>query len=130
MVELERTVIPKLLQHLQFWKRYVDGTICFVRNVYQEFALSRPNSSHNSIQFAYQIKKENEIYFPGILITLSEQKIETRVYRKSTNTDIYIHRNLYSTALSCGSLSKKISKKSTFTIMIRIFITFANKIFL
>ena len=32
MVELERAVVPKLSQHLQFWKHYVDGTICFVRN--------------------------------------------------------------------------------------------------
>ena len=27
MVELERAVIPKLSQHLQYWKRYVDDTI-------------------------------------------------------------------------------------------------------
>ena len=32
MVELERTFIPKLSQYLQFWKRYVDDTICFVSN--------------------------------------------------------------------------------------------------
>ena len=32
MVELERAAIPKLSQRLQFWKRYVDDTICFVRN--------------------------------------------------------------------------------------------------
>ena len=50
MVELERAVIPKLSQHLQFWKRYVDDTIYFVRNGYQEFVLSRLNSFHNSIQ--------------------------------------------------------------------------------
>ena len=88
MVELERAVIPKLSQHLQFWKRYVDDTICFFRNGYQEFVLSRLNSSHNSIQFTYQIEKENEISFNGILIIRSGQKIETRVYRKyrkSTN---------------------------------------------
>ena len=35
MVELERAVIPKLSQHLQFWKRYVDDVICVVRNGYQ-----------------------------------------------------------------------------------------------
>ena len=37
MVELERGVIQKLSQHLQFWKHYADDTICFVRNGYQEF---------------------------------------------------------------------------------------------
>ena len=59
MVELERAVIPKLSQHLQFWKRYVDDTICFVYNGYQGFVLSRLNSFHNSIQFTYEIEKGN-----------------------------------------------------------------------
>ena len=29
MVELKRAFITKLSQHLQFWKHYVDDTICF-----------------------------------------------------------------------------------------------------
>ena len=91
MVELERAVVPKLSQHIQFWKCYADGTICFVSNGYQEFVLSCLNSFHNSIQFTYEIEKENEISFLDILIIRSGQKIETRVYKKSTNTDIYIH---------------------------------------
>ena len=37
MVELERAVIPKLSEQFQFWKRYVDDTICFVCNGYQEY---------------------------------------------------------------------------------------------
>ena len=103
MVELERAVIPKLSQHLQFWEHYVDDTICFVRNVYQEFVMSCLNSFHNSIQFTYEIEKENEICFLGMFHTFmirSGQKIEIRVYRKSTNTDIYIHCNSYSYAPS------------------------------
>ena len=95
MVELERAVIPKLSQHLQFWKRYEDDTICFVRNGYQEFVLSYLNSFHNPIQFTYETEKENEISFLDTLIIRSGRKIEARVYRKSTNTDIYIHWNSY-----------------------------------
>ena len=91
IVELEKAVIPKLSQHLQFWKRYVDDTICFVGNGYQKFVLSCLNSFHNSTQFTHEIEKENEISFLYILIIRSGQKIETRVYRKSTNTDICIH---------------------------------------
>ena len=95
MVELERTVIPKLSQHLQFWKCYVDDTICFFRNGYQEFVLSRRNSFHNSIKFTYETEKENEMSFLDILIIRSGQKIEIRIYKKSTNTDTYIHWNSY-----------------------------------
>ena len=71
MVELERAVIPKLSQHLNFWKRYVDNTICFIRNGHQELVLSRPNNFHNSIQFTYEIEKENDISFLDILIIRS-----------------------------------------------------------
>ena len=37
---------------------------------------------------------------------------------------------LLSTALRCRSFSKKTSKKSTYAVMVRIIITFANQIFL
>ena len=37
------------------------------------------------------MEKENKISFLDILIIRIGQKIETLVYRKSTNTDIYIH---------------------------------------
>ena len=110
MVELERAVIPKLSQQHQFWKRYDDDTICFVRNGYQEFVLSCLNSFNNSIQFTYETEKENEISFLDILIIRSGQKIETRVYRKSTNTDIYINWN------SCAPPSWKRSTLKTLII--------------
>ena len=60
--------------------------------------LSCLNSFHNSIQFTYKIEEENEISFLNILIVSSGQKIETHVYRKSTNTDIGIHWNSYATS--------------------------------
>ena len=95
------------MQHLQFWTRYVDDTICFVCNGYQEFALSCLNSFHNSIQFIYEVEKENEISFLDILIICSGHKIETCVYKKSTNTDIYIHWD------SCATSSWKLSTLKT-----------------
>ena len=42
-----------------------------------------------------ELKKGNEISFLDILIIHNGQKIETCVYRKSTNTDVYIHWNSY-----------------------------------
>ena len=60
----------------------------FVRNGCQEFVLSRLNIFHNSIQFSYEIEEENEISFLDILIIRSGKKIQTRMYSKSTSTDI------------------------------------------
>ena len=61
----------------------------------QEHVLSCFNSFHNSIRFTYKVKKQNYISFLDVLIRHSRQKIETGGYRKSTNTDIYIHWNSY-----------------------------------
>ena len=48
-----------------------------------------------------------------------------------TNTNIkQIAINSYSTALKCGSFSKKTSKESTCAVMIRIIVSFAHQIFL
>ena len=113
MVELERVIIPKLSQHLQFWKHYVDDTICFVRDGCQEFVLSCLNSFHNSIQFTYEIERENKISLLDMLIIRSGQKIETRVYRKSANTDIYIHWNSSATSTWKYSTLKTLTMRAS-----------------
>ena len=61
----------------------------------QEHVFSCLNSFHNSIRFTYKVKKQNQISFLDILIRHRRQKTETGGYRKSTNTDIYIHWNSY-----------------------------------
>ena len=58
MVELERAIILKLSQHLQFWKRYVNDNSCFVCNWYQEYVLSCLNKFFDSVKFTYEIEKE------------------------------------------------------------------------
>ena len=78
----------------------------------KNFVLSCLNSFHNSIQFTYEIEKENEISFLDIFIKRSGQK--TRVYKKSTNTDIYIHWNSYaSSSWKCSTLKTLIMRTYT-----------------
>ena len=87
---------------------------CFVCNGYQEFVLSCLNNFYNSIQSTYEIEKENEISFLDILIICSGQKIETCVYRKSTNTDIYIYWNSYApSSLKRSTLKTQIMRAYT-----------------
>ena len=68
--------------------RYVDDTICFVCNGYQEFALSCLNSYHNSIQFIYEVEKENEISFLDILIICSGHRLR-HVFIKNLQIQTY-----------------------------------------
>ena len=56
MVELERNLIPILKDHLSCWRRYVDDTICFIKNGSVEHVLSTLNNFHSSIKFTIKQK--------------------------------------------------------------------------
>ena len=54
------------------------------------------NSFHkNIIKFTMEIGQNSTIPFLDVLLIRTQQKIHTTVYRKNTNTNLYIHWNLY-----------------------------------
>ena len=53
------------------------------------------NGSHPSIQFTCEIESNNRLSFPDVLIIRSGQSIETCVYRKPINKNIYIYWNSF-----------------------------------
>ena len=63
MVELENNLIHTLLKHIACWKRYVDDTICFIKNDSIDHVISVLNSFHPSIQFTYETENNNSISF-------------------------------------------------------------------
>ena len=91
MVELENTLVPTVSNHLMSWKRYVDDINYFVKEDSIEHVMSILNGFHPSIQFTYETESNNRLSFLDVLIIRNGQGIETCVYRKPTNTDIYIH---------------------------------------
>ena len=91
MVELENNLIHTLSEHLACWKRYVDDTLCLNKNLSIDYVISVLNSFHSSIQFTYEAEKNNAISFLDIELLRVGENIETRVLRKPTNTDLYIH---------------------------------------
>ena len=52
MVELERNLIPILTDHLSCWRRYVDDSICFIKNGSVEHVLPTLNSFHSFIKLS------------------------------------------------------------------------------
>ena len=91
MVEPENSIVPKLNSHLQFWKRYVDDTLTIVKEGLINHVLQQLNSFHPNIQFTFEIESSARIPFLDILIIRKKSKIETTVYRKSTDTGIYLN---------------------------------------
>ena len=63
MVELESFDIPILVNKVKCWKRYVDGSSCYIRFDSVNFVLSKFNSFHKDIQFTVETEKDCRISF-------------------------------------------------------------------
>ena len=85
-VDLERNIIPTLSNDILLWKRYVDDTICFIKVTSINKVVE---TYHTNIKFTIETETENKISFLNVL--LLDSLISTKVYRKNTNTDIYIN---------------------------------------
>ena len=119
MVELETTLVPRLADHLPFWKRYVDDTLCYVKKGSREFIVSTLNDFHENIKFTYETERNNMISFLDVLIVRNKNRsFDTAVFRKSTHTDLYINWN---------SFSPEIWKKSTLKLLVKRAYTTCNK---
>ena len=91
MVELEMIIIPTVKDNISHWRRYVDDTFLFIKKGYVEHVLARLNSFHKNIQFTYELENQNKLPFLDVLLIQRGNKIETTVYIKSTNSDIYLN---------------------------------------
>ena len=92
MVELERSVIPTLMDKMKCWTRYVDDTLCYIKTDSIDYVLKMLNGFHRNIQFTYEVETDSKISFLDVLVIRdSSNNINTTVYRKSTNNDIYLN---------------------------------------
>ena len=79
------------------WKRYVDDTISYIKEESIEHVLSKLNGYHDNIEFTKKMMVSYEV--------------ETAVYRKSTNNDIYLHWQSFSpTTWKRGTLQTLVSR--------------------
>ena len=91
MVELENYMVPRLSNHLHFWRRHVDDTFTFVKEESITFVLEQLNSYHPNLQFTYELENAGKLSFLDILVIRQKNnRFEKTVYRKNTNTDIYL----------------------------------------
>ena len=96
MAELERTVLPTSREQMSPWKRYVDNTISYIKEESVEHVLSKLNGYHDNIEFTYEIENDGKLPFLDVLVIRKDYKVETTVYRKSTNNDIYLQWQFFS----------------------------------
>ena len=92
MCELENTVIPKLEGKICNWATYVDDTFAFIKPNCVNMVENELNNFHESIKFTHELENEEKLPFLDVLVKRTgRDDIETSVYRKATNTDIYMN---------------------------------------
>ena len=89
IVELERSVIPTLMDKMKCWTRYVDDTLSYIKTDSIHYVLKALNSFHGNIQFTYEFESDSKISFLDLLaIRDSSNNINTTLYQKRTSIDI------------------------------------------
>ena len=91
MCELENRLIPTLNGKICNWVRYVDDTFGLIKIGEELHVQNELNAYHPNIQFTQEVEKDNTIAFLDVAIKRVDETMETSVYRKTTNTDVYIH---------------------------------------
>ena len=93
MVELDRTLIPQLCEHMMLWKRFVDHTTTSIKPTSIQYVINVLNSFHSNIEFTYEEEKDGQIPFLDVLIVRKNDTFETTVYRKPANM-VYIYTGI------------------------------------
>ena len=108
MVQMETETVPKLRENVKVWKRYVDDTFCVIKKGTDKAILNELNKNKH-VKFTAENQSNNMLAFLDVLLINRFGTIDTTVYWKSTNTDIYINWN---------SFAPETWKKSTLKILI------------
>ena len=96
MVELEKSVISRLADKLTLWFRYVDDTFTFINKDDIDYVTHALNSYHNIIKFTNVKENNNKLAFLDVLVERNYNgSLNTSVYRKESDTKIYINWEAY-----------------------------------
>ena len=79
MIELETSFIPELTDCIEFWKRYIDDTICFIKFRSVNYILSVLNSFNVNIKFTYELGHEGKLPLLDVLSRRTRKGIYTTV---------------------------------------------------
>ena len=93
MEHFEALVIESARLKPATWLCYVDDTFVVWnegRDELQDF-LKHLNTIRPSIQFTMEMEEDGKLPFLDVLVTRGADRLTTKVYRKATHTDRYIH---------------------------------------
>ena len=96
MVHLEKTMVPQLNGKMSSWYRYVDDTFTFIKDGEIENVRESLNNFHEDIKFTYETEIDGKIPFLDVNVKRKDDgTFDTEVYRKKTDSNIYINWSAY-----------------------------------
>ena len=75
-----------------FYKRYIEDTLSIMPDVQADSTfLSTLNEIHPSISFTMELEKNGKLNFLGMEIIRNSNRLDRKVYRKPTDTGLFLH---------------------------------------
>ena len=68
MVHLEKTLMPELEKFMKPWKRYVDGSITYLKPDFISNVFDILNKFNQNIKFTYEVEHNGKMSFLGVLL--------------------------------------------------------------
>ncbi|XP_044760366.1 uncharacterized protein LOC123317821 [Coccinella septempunctata] len=90
---LEEELLAHSNYDITIFKRYVDDCLIITSEQQDQEILAHLIGFHNKIQFTIEKEKNNSINLLDITIIRNNNKLETKLYRKPTNTDRILDYN-------------------------------------
>ena len=125
MDDLEKTCLQTLKNNYNcvplFYYRSVDDTIMCIKREHIDLVVSIFNSYHKSLQFTYEMEKNNSISFLGMTLINKNNRISTNWYQKPTFSIRVINfffQNIQSSKKEISSM-----RRFTSTVPARVYVT-------
>ena len=88
---------------MSLWKSYVDDTISYLKEEFIEHILSKLNGYHDNIKFTYEIEKDDNQSFLGVIVMRKDCEVEAAIYHGSTNNGLHLRWQSFACGLvQCG----------------------------
>ena len=87
----ERTAISTALHPPKVWERFVDDVYSILKRTHLENFFQHINNLHQNIKFTMEEESNGELAFLDTLLKRDNGEISLLVYRKSIDTDQYLH---------------------------------------
>ena len=80
VIELEKAILPELVECIKYWKRYVDDMISFIKLGTINYIITKLNSFDKNSQFTFEEKGKGTLPFLDVIIQRNGNSIVRTIF--------------------------------------------------